>query len=128
MSEFPSGEPLTGGMIEALKATRPWVRFLAILGFVCVGLMAVLAIGALAFSLFQSSFKVPGIGFFAVIYLVMAVLYFFPSRYLYRYASAIGEALAAPRKTEAVERALRAQKPRSAPSRSGPWPTCAPSP
>jgi type II secretory pathway pseudopilin PulG len=106
-------DPLTIAMVDALKATRPWVRFLSILGFVCAGLIVLVALGMAAFGVYQMTTG-NGQGGFLVgmgaLYLLMSVLYIFPSRYLYRYASAIADASDAPSKSAAVERALREQK------------------
>ncbi len=104
---------LTAGMVDALEATRPWVRFLSILGFVCAGLMVLVALGMAGFGGYQMVTG-NGQGGFLVgmgaLYLLMSILYIFPSRYLYRYASAIADAADAPSKSAAVERALREQK------------------
>lgn len=106
-------DTLTVGMVDALKATRPWVRFLSILGFVGAGLMALISLGMAGFGVYQMTTGNRQAGFLvgmAVLYLLLAILYVFPSRYLSRYASAIADALDAPFKSEAVERALREQK------------------
>lgn len=119
MSEVIHESPhdlLTPGMLEALKKTKPWVRFLSIIGFLCVVLMIVLGIGvAVAGTFFggkqgASGFQGPLLIGMAVFYVLLGILYIFPSLYLFRYAGAIGEALAAPSKSAAVENALRHQK------------------
>ncbi len=104
---------VTPGMIDALKATKPWVRFLAILGFVLAGLMVLASLAMGAFGIYQvteerlEAWVLVGM---AALYAVMGVVYIFPSRFLYRYASAIAEAADANVKAAAIERALREQK------------------
>lgn len=112
----PVRDLLTPGMLEALRKTKPWVRFLSIIGFLCVVLMVVIGIGvAVAGAFFGGNQGKPGfegpflIGM-SLLYVLLGILYIFPSLYLFRYASAIGEALAAPSKSAAVENALRQQK------------------
>lgn len=111
----PPPDRLTAGMIDSLRKTRPWVRFLSILGFVAAGLMVLAGVGVSIFGLvdggessgpFGGALMV-GVG---VLYVLFALLYIVPSRYLSRYASAIKTAVASPSKTAAVEEALRYQK------------------
>lgn len=112
----PSRDLLTPGMLEALKKTKPWVRFLSILGFLCAALMVIAGIGVSIAGAFlgrnqgKGVFEGPLLIVMAVLYVLLGVLYIFPSLYLFRYASAIGQALAAPSKSAAVEKALRQQK------------------
>ena len=109
----PPRDLVTPGMIEALKKTKPWVRFLSILGFILAGLMVLVALGMLVFGLYQMT-QGPGVGAWmagmSVLYLLLGILYLFPSRYLYQYASAIGAALDAKYKSGPVEQALGYQK------------------
>ena len=99
---------VSDNMLESLRATRPWVKFLAILGFIACALMA---LGSLAFLGGASKMPGPMAGFgpvMGVVYLLFVLLYFFPCLYLYRYAKAIAripEAGAA-----AMEEALAKQK------------------
>ena len=106
-------DTITPGMLDALRKTKPWVRFLGILGFVMVGLILLAAIGMLGVALFMGTtsgadgYMLAGL---SVLYLAMAVLYIFPARYLYRYASAIETALKSPSKSLPIEQALQHQK------------------
>lgn len=80
---------VSDNMLESLRATRPWVKFLAIVGFVLCALMALVALAFLGGS---SMMKGPMAGFgpvMGVIYLLFVLLYFFPCLYLYKYAGAI---------------------------------------
>lgn len=105
--------PLTEVMLDALRKTRPWVRFLSVIGFLLVGLMIVTAVAMAGFGVSRMSdntgeaWVAIGLGAF---YLVFSIIYLFPVRFLSRYASAITDALAGPSQTEAVERALLNQK------------------
>jgi hypothetical protein len=105
-------EPITAGMLDALRKTRPWVRFLSILGIAASLFMIAVGVAvAVAGPLFASDQIPPlmmiGLG---VLYVLMAVLYFIPALYLFRYASAITGALTAPQRAPSVEEALRLQK------------------
>lgn len=109
--------PVTPPMVLALKQTRPWVLFLAILGFIFGGLaiaggliMGVVMgfAGSMGGELSQGMGAAMGIGLGAL-YLLMGVVYLFPSLYLLRFASGIAAML----KNDPVggmESALRAQK------------------
>ena len=74
---------------DALGQASPWIRFLSILGFIGVGLLAV---AGLLLVVFGSSFgRVFGLAFFApllgVVYVALAVVVFFPTHMLLRLAS-----------------------------------------
>jgi hypothetical protein len=87
-----------------LTETARWSKFLAIVGFVTCGLIAI-------FSFFAGSFlanspvlaaypaaevqtmSTIGGAFLTVLYLIIAVVYFFPCLYLYRYSVRMKEAL-----------------------------------
>lgn len=74
-----------------LKETAKWAYFLSILGFVGVGFMVVLALfmGTIFSKLgvFGARFGMMEGGFITVIYLLLAVLYFFPVYYLFQFSS-----------------------------------------
>ena len=81
-----------------LAEIRKWARFIAIVMFVMIGLMVVLgfAMGSIMDSLstFSDEPGMPMSGpFFAVTYILMAVLYFFPALYLYRFTENLGKAM-----------------------------------
>ena len=100
-------------MIESLRRTKPWVRLLAIVGYIMAGLIMLIGLGMGGFGIFQMSRHstngavLVGMG---ALYIALGFLYIFPSRYLYQYASAIGDALVAPSKSHAVEKALGYQR------------------
>lgn len=74
-----------------LQETAKWAYFLSILGFIAVGFMVVLAIfmGTLFSKLgvFGARFGMMEGGFISAIYLILALLYFFPMYYLFQFAS-----------------------------------------
>jgi len=111
----PPHDLLTAGMIDSLRKTKPWVRFLSILGFVAAGFMIVAGVGVSIFGLvatgdssgpFSGALMV-GLG---LVYVLFSLFYIIPSRYLSRYAKAINTAMVSTSKTAAVEEALRYQK------------------
>jgi fatty acid desaturase len=83
--------------LKDLDTTRKWSMFIAILGFIAVGLM--LLIGLIA-GVFLSVFKTQdlnlGAGETILIFgilLVFGVIYFFPILYLYRFSKYAGHAV-----------------------------------
>ena len=93
-----------------LNATRPWVKFLAIVGFVFIGLM--ILVGWIMTCSFSAAPKEPGMAdlgtVFGVVYIVMAVIYLMPCLFMYRYAKAIAAIPSAGQ--SALEEALKNQK------------------
>jgi len=74
-----------------LKETARWARFLGIMGFVISVLIALMAffagsIFSSTMSQFGSSTAALGTTFITVLYIIIAVVYFFLSLYLYRFA------------------------------------------
>jgi GYF domain 2/Family of unknown function (DUF5362) len=88
---------VSGPTLLALRETRPWVLFLAILGIILTGLMLLGGIGMLVAMAFASrsvgsppalaSGMMAGMG---VMYLLIAFLYSYPIIKLFKYAGAIG--------------------------------------
>jgi len=79
-----------------LKTAASWSKFMAILGFVGIGLMAMGAIVAIPMGSFMnnylySSFPYALIG---VSYLAIAILVFFPTLFLFRFSQKTASALA----------------------------------
>lgn len=99
-------------MLGALNATRPWVKFLAILGFVVMTFMVLAGlIMFVGFSVAPATSKLPAFfgPVFGVVYVVMAVFfYLIPCLYLLRYANAITRIQATGQ--AALEDALKQQK------------------
>jgi len=80
-----------GYLLEAAK----WANFLAIVGFVGLGLMVLLGLVVMLLGTSMPGFSAGGaqIGVLGIIYLVMAAIYFFPTLYLYRFAQKMKVAL-----------------------------------
>ncbi|MDX9930334.1 MAG: hypothetical protein RBS37_10835 [Bacteroidales bacterium] len=77
-----------------LETTRKWALFLAILGFIGIGFMI---IGGIIMT--GASSMIPGLPFkggavVLIVFLLMALLYFFPVFYLFKFASISKEAVA----------------------------------
>ena len=74
-----------------LNATRPWVKFLAILGFIGIAFMVLFGLLMIfGFSLLPTQSGAPAFGaVFGVFYFLFAILYFMPCLFLYRYSKAI---------------------------------------
>lgn len=76
--------------LSYLNSTRKWTMFFAVLGFIVVGLMV---IGGIVAGLFLSAFRMSSntpLGFpewiIYIIFLLFAVLYFFPILFLFRFS------------------------------------------
>jgi hypothetical protein len=83
---------------EFLRETAKWAYFLAIMGFIGIGLIVVIALFAgVIFSAIPTDanpYGGIGGGVVTVIYLIIGGLYFFPVLYLYRFANKMKIALA----------------------------------
>jgi hypothetical protein len=79
-----------------LLETAKWGKFLAIVGFVGMGLLVLLGLAFIVgFSIFNSLTKSPvPVGALGFIYIIMAVLYFFPLNYLYNFSEKIPRGIA----------------------------------
>ena len=95
-------------LLEPLQATKPWVRFFSVLGFIATFFTLFAAI-----VLFFSGSQIPGLPistiWIAMLYLLAGVLYFFASLYLWQYASCIAKALISKQLSDVVD-ALSKQK------------------
>jgi hypothetical protein len=93
---------LNNHSIGFLKETAKWANFLAIMGFIGIGLIVILAffMGAVLSSLPNANLLPITGPIMTVVYLLMAALYFFPVLYLYRFSDKMKAALA--RKEEDV--------------------------
>lgn len=84
---------ITNTIKEDLNATAQWGRFLAILGFIIIGIIF-LAVGV-AFSIGSSGNVLGGLSVatFMFTYLIVALVYFFPTLYLFNYSNRLRKAL-----------------------------------
>ncbi len=100
------GGEVPSSILDTLRATKPWARFLAILGFIGTGFL-VLGGLAIASGSLKAQVKLPDwIGF---IYVVFAFLYLAPAIFLNGYASAI-DTLLRDGTMRSLDAALRQQK------------------
>ena len=89
---------LTETSIFYLGIIRKWAKFIAVVMFIMVGMMVLagifmgFAMNLVSSMTTQSPMPFPGI-FFSVFYILMALVYFFPVLYLYRFAQYLGNAL-----------------------------------
>ena len=84
--------------ITFLTETRKWVNFLAILGFIAIGLMVLsgLFFGTIMGAMMGQT-GMSGLGgsaFFGVFYIIISLIYFFPVMYLYKFGTKLKTALA----------------------------------
>ena len=95
----PQGINLNLASEDFLKNTAKWGKFLAIVGFVGVGFVVLMAV--VAGTIFDSAMERAGGGsagvvggtFLSAFYLLFAVLYFFPVLYLYKFSDKMKAAL-----------------------------------
>ena len=94
-----------------LKETSSWTYFLSILGFVGIGLMILFGVffGTILSDLPRGanpSYELGyNLGYFGFIYIILAVLYFFPVLYLFNFSKKMKNALAS-KNNEAFEAAF----------------------
>jgi hypothetical protein len=87
------GRFLTENMVFYLKSASPWLRFVGIAGFISLGLMAVQFITLII--VFQTSISsIPGMGFlgssfFLFTLLILEVLLFFPTFFIFQFGRKI---------------------------------------
>ncbi|MCD4724117.1 MAG: hypothetical protein K8R63_04680 [Bacteroidales bacterium] len=84
--EFMKLSPIS---MKYLDTTRKWALFLAIIGFIGLGVLILITIFMMVFSATIGNFPGPGIPFvfLSFIYLFFAVVYFFPVYYLLKFAT-----------------------------------------
>ena len=80
-----------------LRETAKWGKFLAIVGFVGCGILAIIAVfaGTAMSSAFESVGGGAGMSgmLLTLIYLIIAIIYFFPCLYLFHFANKMQRAL-----------------------------------
>jgi len=84
------------GVLQPLSATKPWVRLCSILGFISTFFIIIAGVGLMIGDSALNGEAAAGmpvpVGAVGIIYLIMGVIYFMPSLYLFKYASAISAA------------------------------------
>lgn len=95
--DYSTDLQLSGQSRANLKETSRWAKFLAIVGFIGVGFMVLIAFAVGTFMSFMPGGEElpfpPAV--LSVLYLGIAALYFFPVLYLYRFATKMENALRA---------------------------------
>lgn len=78
-----------------LKETAKWAKFLAVVGFVITGIIVIVALfaGTLLSEMPMGEAAGIGAGLITFIYIIIAIIYFFLSLYLYRFATSMQIAL-----------------------------------
>ena len=73
---------------DYLLETSKWGKFLAIVGYVGMGLLVLMGLGVAVASSVLSEMAATGLplAVLGVVYIVIAVLYFFPINYLYKFS------------------------------------------
>ena len=96
-------------VVSMLLQTKPWVRFISVMMFICSALMVLVGFFMMLGGAIGNSPPGFNMGFLGLIYIVMAVLYIVPAVFLWRYADRIA-LFAQERSTGALALALEAQK------------------
>ena len=93
-------------IVTIMRQTKPWVRFMSILGIITVVLMILggLVMAYVGYTTGQFEYL-----FLAILYPLMAILYMFPTRDLFRYASRTGVYVQSGQ-LQHLEEALESQK------------------
>jgi hypothetical protein len=111
------GEGITEGVLEQLRKTKGWVKFLGVMAFIGAALMVVLGVVIMAGGAFGAAFAGQagaelGPWFTAIIgliYIVMALLYIYPGMKLWKYGKTI-DRLLEDRASVTLEAALNEQR------------------
>ena len=98
--------------LKCLNTIRKWTMFIAVIGFIFLGLLLIIGIVAGTFlTAFKSGTSGTGIPepLVYLIYLVLAVVYFFPVMYLFRFSKLTAKAVQTLGKEE-LHKAFKALK------------------
>ncbi len=78
-----------------LMETAKWGKFLAIMGYIAIGILVLLGLlFMLGFSAFSEYTQIPfPMGAFGIIYILIAVVYYFPVNYLHKFSNRAKQAL-----------------------------------
>lgn len=98
--------------IQSLRETRPWISFMGIVGFIMSGFILLASFLFLFAASNMPAYTRGGeapFGFAFVLYLIIAVVSFFPALYLYNYGQNLKNYLAAGT-PEALDEAMEMQK------------------
>ena len=77
-------------IMNSLRATKPWTRFLSILGFIGTGLTILVGLGLMVGgNLIPMPPEAPPLAYLGIFYILTSVFYLVPSIWLSKYSSAI---------------------------------------
>ena len=110
----PAPPAITPAMMGYLKQTKPWVRFLSIMGFIGTGLLFLVGLLLIFGAGILARFTSTAIGGLPLVlagclYAALGCVCFFPALYLFRFADAIQKALIRDQ-VGGMEEALKHQK------------------
>jgi hypothetical protein len=101
---------ITQPMLLSLRHTKPWVMLVSVIGFIYIGISVFFSVVAMfIFSQFNDTGSFVSSSMLVVMNILMGILYFFPSLFLFKFASSIGRLLDGGGATE-MEEALSNQK------------------
>lgn len=106
----PNQDPAMRNVIDLLRQTRPWVRFLGIVAMVVAGLMVLGGMFLLVTTVMVGQQGTTWLGIMGAVYMLMALLYIYPALCLLRYAASI---TAAERSGHLVHVAVALEKQKS---------------
>ncbi|XOV93598.1 MAG: hypothetical protein ACFHWX_02585 [Bacteroidota bacterium] len=95
-SDKPAGEEtieLSRNSMMNLKEVMKWTKFLAIVGFIFIGLIVILAFGIRSIMPNMGPAAPVSQNLFTFIYLVMGAIYFFPILYLFNFSKHLKRSL-----------------------------------
>lgn len=102
-----TGLHITPQSREFLRETAKWAKFIAIMGFIFIGLMVMGGVGVAISGAAFAGVGSPGFGIgISLMYIVFAGIYFFPVLYLFQFATKTKQALltnSTPLLTESLE-------------------------
>ena len=79
---------------DALRSTRPWTRFLSILGFIAAAILIISGIAMmLGRNFLPKSTDTPALMLTGILNVAVSIFYLIPSIWLYKYSSAISRFL-----------------------------------
>lgn len=95
--EIKQSMEIDGSIMSVLNETRKWTKFLAILGFIGIGLLLLMGLffGTIFSSVMESmpqSSPFPG-KMMGIIYVILAIVFFFPILYLLNFSNQMKSAL-----------------------------------
>lgn len=110
------GESITDGVIEQLRGTKGWVKFLGVLCFISAALILLGSIVFIGIGAMGAASMTEATGFssglivgFGVLYALMSVLYIYPGIKLWKYGSGI-DRLIQDRSNATLEMVLNEQR------------------